>query len=257
MDYRRELLSKSGKVISLLIYEASKTPRGTIIESHGSIGNSAELTAKESKRLIDYCLSQNLNYIAVDFSNNGTRPDQPENQVMFSDRIKDLETTMDFVQEQYRSPIILYGSSLGGHITINAANYSPVIKGIILNCPALIAFENVRETMDKEQFEGWSTKGQADYEFVNVSNIPYAFYEDLKAYVALTIIPKLKVPILIFQGTADKVTPVENAREAKRLNPHIELVEIEGGGHRFGDRMQTAEYIQKVESFIESILSSL
>ena len=254
MKYKKDFLSKSKKPISLLIHENSKNPVLTIIESHGGIAYSAHEIAKENERLIEFCSPANINYIAIDFTNNGTRKDQPVNELIFSNRIKDLETAIDFVLAEYKSPILLYGSSLGGHITLNAATYSSEIKGIILNCPALKAFENIRDGMDKDQFDSWKTKGTA---LVGQDSLPYAFYEDLASHVAMDIVRSLKMPILIFQGTADKITPVKNARQAKELNSNIELVEVEGGGHRFGDKILPDEYSKKVQQFIKSVVLTL
>src|SRR3989344_6025547 len=128
MKLRKDIQSKSNKTISLLIFESSKNPKATIIYSHGGFTNNAEKDIGATGTLKDYCLQNNINFIAIDFSNNGTQKDQPLEELIFSNRIKDLESTIDFVTSEYHSPIVLFGSSLGGHITLNAADYSPQIK---------------------------------------------------------------------------------------------------------------------------------
>jgi alpha-beta hydrolase superfamily lysophospholipase len=257
MSFRKELLSKSNKKISIIIFESSKNPKLTIISSHGGLnkvgGDFAETTAKESAQLIEHCLSNNINYIAINFSNNGSQKDQSLNEVLFSDRILDLETAIDFVQEEYKCPIILSGSSLGGHIVINASDYSSQIKGIILSCPAIKAFEVIKDTMDKNEFENWKIKDEAE---VFGTKLKHSFYEDLLSHNAMSKIPKLTIPVLIYHGTVDNIVPINQSREAKTLNSHIELIEVDGGSHRFGKMLQAGEWEEKVEQFINKILLS-
>jgi pimeloyl-ACP methyl ester carboxylesterase len=251
MHLTKAFKSKSGKEISLIIFESSKQPRITIIESHGGFTSNAEKNAEENKTVIDFCLNNNVNYVAINFSNNGTQKEQPINELSFRDRIKDLETTIDYVMAEYKSSIILYGSSLGGHITLNASTYSSNIKGIVLNCPAIKAFECIRDLMDKNEFYNWDTKGTA---LVFDVPFPYSFYQDLIEHNAMKIIPKLKVPVLIFHGTTDTTVPIEQSREAKSLNKNIELIEVESGGHRFD--MGEGVWEGKVEHFILETLSN-
>jgi len=245
MKLRKDIQSKSNKTISLLIFESSKNPKATIIYSHGGFTNNAEKDIGATGTLKDYCLQNNINFIAIDFSNNGTQKDQPLEELIFSNRIKDLESTIDFVTSEYHSPIVLFGSSLGGHITLNAADYSPQIKAIVLNCPAIKAYESIRDLMDKTEFDNWQKTNKA---FVFEGVFGYNFYEDLLEHDASKKIPNLHIPILIFHGTEDKITPIKNSREAREKNKKIELVEIEGGGHRFN--MKPGVWETKVEEFI-------
>lgn len=254
MEFKKSLISKSGKAISLLVIETSKFPILTVIETHGGTVNSKEKTAAASSELIQYCQKNNINYLAIDLSNNGSQKDQPLDQLRFSHRFKDLESAIDFVIKTYNSSIVLLGSSLGGFVTLNNALYSPFIKGIILNCPAIKAHECVRDTMDKQEFDNWKDVGTT-----NVWGVPmtYDFYADLVANNAMKTIPEIKIPLLIFHGTEDKTVPIAQVREAKSINPSIELIEVKGGGHRFGDKMKKEEWENIVENFIAKISYSV
>ncbi|MDQ3099118.1 MAG: prolyl oligopeptidase family serine peptidase [bacterium] len=215
MQFTTDLISKSRKEISLLIEESSQNPVGTILEVHGGFAYNKERVALENRQLIDLCQKKSINYIAIDLS-----------------------------------PVLLIGSSLGGLVTLNAASYSPEILGIILNCPAIHAAECIRNLMDPAQFASWRERGIAEVAGVSMK---YAIYEDLVALDAMKIIGKSTMPMLIFHGTADTTVSIEQSREAKNLNPNIELVEIKDGGHRFGDTMQLGEWEKRVEEFIETI----
>ena len=253
MKYTAPLQSKNGKTISILVFESSKNPILTIIESQGGFKGKKEDVAQENKPLVDYCTKNNMNYIAVDLSNNGTQENQPFDELLFSNRVKDIETVVDFYYDKYKSPIILLGSSLGGLITLNAAKHNSQVKGIVLNCAAVKAHISLENTNDPSEIKHWKEKGVATIWGVP---LPYSFYEDLVNLDATKVLPSLKMPILWFHGTADTVVPFKQAEEAKLLNPNIELVAVQSGAHRFGDKMLSGEWERKVEEFINKIKTS-
>lgn len=247
MQYSEDFISKSGKKISILVFETSPLPKLTLLESHGGYLGSKEKVAEDNKQLIEFASKNNINYVSIDLCNNGTQKDQPVNELRYSNRVKDVETVIDYVIHKYKSPIVLVGSSLGGLVTLNSAIYSPNIKGVILNCAAVKAHICVEQTMDQNEFRNWKEKGIA-----NVWGVPmkYDFYEDLVELNAIKVIPDLIMPILWFHGSDDMTVPISQAYEAKSKNPHIDLVLVSGGDHRFGDKMQPGEWEKKVEDFI-------
>ncbi|MBI5619610.1 hypothetical protein HY950_01495 [Candidatus Gottesmanbacteria bacterium] len=250
MQYSQDLISKSGKKISILVFESSIDPNLTIIESHGGYKGSKEKVAEDNKELINFASNNKINYLSIDLSNNGSQQDQPFSELRFSHRVKDVETVINFVVDKYKSSIVLIGSSLGDLITLHAGAYAFNIKGIILNCAAVKAHICIEMSINPLEFRDWKEKNIA-----NVWGVPmtYDFYEDLVNLNALKILPKLQMPILWFHGTDDTVVPIAHAREAKNINPKIELVEIQGGGHRFGDKMKPGEWEKTVEDFILKI----
>lgn len=250
MVYTQDLLSKSEKKISILVHEI-QCPKLTLIETHGGFTSSKEQVAKDDHVLVNWAINHKVNYIAIDLSNNGTQNDQPINELRFSNRVKDLETVIDFAYQAYNKPIVLLGSSLGGLIVLNASCYSSNIKGIILNCAAVKAHECIKGGMNEKEFYEWKEKDTA-----NVWGIPmsYDFYEDIYNLDPIKIIPNINVPVLWFHGTSDKVVPIFQAREAKKLNPRIQLIEIKDGEHRFGDKMKKGEWEEKVTKFISDII---
>lgn len=251
MRYTKDLESKSGKQISILVFESSKQPKATLIESHGGFLGNKEKVAEENKQLIAFAQSHDVNYISIDLSLNGSQKNKSFEQLRFTDRIKDVETVIDYVEKSYKSLIILIGSSLGGAITLNTGKYSEKIVGMILNCPAVKPHVSLELTMDNKEFRNWKRKGIALWGGIP---FPYDFYLDLKSLDATKILSELKIPILWFHGTNDTTVPIIQAHEAKSTKSDIELIEVNGGGHRFGDKMRLGEWEHKVETFILGLI---
>lgn len=253
MKSKIKIKSKSGKPIELLLIESITNPLLTIIDSPGGFIETKEKAAQDNSILIEFCQKNKINYVSIDFSNNGKCKDRPVNELRFSHRIKDLETAIDYVSTKYKSPIILLGSSLGGFITLNTVSFSSKIKGVILNCAAVKAHICIETGMPPEEFKNWKQKGVAI-----VWGVPftYDFYEDLVNLNAMKVIPTINKPILWFHGTNDMTVPISQAHEAKYHNHNIELIEVQGGGHRFGDKMKPGEWEKKVEEFIFRLLNT-
>ena len=201
--------------------------------------------------LIDFALKNKINYIAIDLSNNGTQKDQPVTELLYSNRVKDVQTIIDFANTKYESPIVLIGSSLGGFVTLNAGRYSGSIKGIILNCAPIKAHICLETQIAPETVEGWKTKGVATWGGVPY---PYQFYLDAKSLNATAVLYELKMPILWFHGTDDMTVPISQPHEAKSIKPDIDLIEIQGGGHRFDDKISPQEYERMIEDFILKLI---
>ena len=251
MQFDIEIVSKSGKKIGLLIVENSESPILTVIDIPGGFVETKEKTAQNNAELIVFCKKQQINYATLDFSNNGKYVDQPVNELRFSHRIKDLESTVDYLNSKYKSNVVLLGSSLGGFVTLNTGNYLSIIKGLILNCAAVSAHLCIKEGIAPKEFATWKENKLA---MVWGVPFPYDFYHDLKKFDAMKVISPINKPILWFHGTDDTTVPIAQAREATRLNPQIQLVEVQGGGHRFGNEMQPGAWERKVEQFIQSLM---
>ena len=99
MQYSEDFISKSGKKISIIVFETSLKPRFTLIESHGGYIGTKEKVAEDNKKLIEFASKNNINYISIDLSNNGTQKDQPISELRYSNRVKDVETVIDYVNK--------------------------------------------------------------------------------------------------------------------------------------------------------------
>lgn len=245
-----EIQSESGKNISLLIFEHSNEPKYTFIDVHGSFIYSKEKTARDNEDLVKYAKEKKNNYIAIDLSNNGTQKDQPLSELNFVDRIKDVETTIDFALNRYNSSIILIGSSMGGFIALNAQmNYKKYIHRIILNCSAVKLHKHIEAGIPRYQVRNWKKFG-----FAQVWGVPfpYSWFEEIKELDPTDILTDIQIPVLWFHGTKDKTVPINYAQKAAHTNSNICLYEVKNAGHRFGEVMKKGEWISAIRDFLEN-----
>ena len=250
MQKNIELKSNSGKMISLLIMENSKSPKYCFLDVHGSFEYSKEKTFKDNQELVDYAQLKGCNYMAIDLSNNGTRPDQPVSGLSYTDRIKDVHTALEFIKSEYACQTILVGSSMGGFVSLNAAvDHLDYIYKIILNCAAVKMHEHIKPGIPGNEFENWEKNGT-----VNVWGVPfsYAWYQEVESLDVNKVLPKITVPILWFHGTDDQTVSIDYVIQAIKNIPNCRLYKIQGGGHRFGSAMQKGEWIGAIIKFLEA-----
>lgn len=229
------------------------SPRLCIIETHGGIEGNKNDVATYSKDLIEFCNENNISYIAYNPSNNGTQPNQPLVEVKFSKRVGDLISVLAYVETNYKCPVILMGSSLGALISIIAASDElNKVAGLIINC-GVIRPEQTLQVLTGKEFDTWMEKDSINA--FNV-NLPYAFFEDLASLNTEEKLKKLTMPILWFHGTKDDLASIDVIRNIAKASHNISLVEVENGGHRFGEFMQPGEWENKIETFIKDLMSS-
>lgn len=130
--------------------------------------------------------------------------------------------------------LILLGASQGGFVScLVSSEYQERISKLILLYPALCIPDNAREgkmlmiSFDPEHIE--ETMTSRPFKFspkYPASAIHIDIYAELK---------KIKIPMLIIHGDADKIVDVAYARRAieKAVNPASDLVVLEGAGHGF------------------------
>ena len=134
--------------------------------------------------------------------------------------------------------VFLLGQSQGGAVSAIVAAERPAdVTGLVLLYPAFIIHddalrefgspENVPETYVK-----WHELGRV----YAVDAMSYDFFERIGAYTG---------PVLMFQGTADNMEPMEYTDRAATCYANVDYEHIEGAGHEFkgDDRMHVAERI--------------
>ena len=128
----------------------------------------------------------------------------------FSSNVQDLVAAADFMKENFESPEILIGHSLGGSAVLRAASEIASTRAVaIIGAPAdpshiEHALKDSREKIEKEGQARISIEGR---QFV----IKKQFLDDLSKNRMDEAIRKMKKPLLILHSPVDEIVDVENA----------------------------------------------
>jgi pimeloyl-ACP methyl ester carboxylesterase len=135
---------------------------------------------------------------------------------------RDLSRALDAV---HADSAVLFGSSLGGSIALEAAAIDPRIRGVI----AQSAFADLHQVA-KERTPFFATKSQIAEAFALVEKEGHFRVDDASAVKAAA---NIHVPVLLIHGGADDETSPEHSRliEAALKGPK-ELVIVAGADHR-------------------------
>ena len=141
---------------------------------------------------------------------------------------EDTQKAVSHAINNHRSPIILYGRSLG---TVAAIHHSYSSRnsrrGLILDSPLLSA-----KAMAEEMGLGW------------FSPLIHQKLDNEKR------LPEVIAPTLILHGDADRIVPISHSRQLKEMaNDVTTLVEIPGGRHN--DSRRRGPALEALKSFIK------
>ncbi|MFK8061092.1 MAG: alpha/beta hydrolase family protein [Polaribacter sp.] len=128
----------------------------------------------------------------------------------FSANVNDLLAVNDFLTENYKSPALLVGHSLGGAAVIVAASKLENIKAVAtVGAPATV---NHVTHLFSHAIEEVKEKGEVQ---VNIGGRPFKinkeFVDDFSKTDLPEITKKLRKPILILHSPVDTVVEIENA----------------------------------------------
>lgn len=150
------------------------------------------------------------------------------------------------------SSLILVGASQGGFVScLVSAEYQERISKLILLYPALCIPDNAREgkmlmiKFDPEHIK--ETMTSRPFKFSSIypeSAININIYDEIK---------KIKIPMLIIHGSADKIVDVQYAKKAIEIseNQSSELVVLEKAGHGF-NKKQFKEAMRHIIEYLKN-----
>lgn len=130
----------------------------------------------------------------------------------FSANVDDLIAVNTFLTENYKSPVLLVGHSLGGAAVIVAGSKLENIKAVAtIGAPATV---NHVTHLFSHAIEDVKEKGEVE---VKIGGRPFKINEDFVKDFSKTDLPKitkeLRKPILVMHAPFDNVVGIENAHE--------------------------------------------
>jgi putative redox protein len=128
----------------------------------------------------------------------------------FSSNIQDLVDAANFMGENFESPAILIGHSLGGAAVLHAGSKIDSTRAVVtIAAPADPA--NIKNRIS-DSWEKIEKQGQAE---ISIGGRPFTvkkqFLEDLEQVQMKKAIRNLRKPLLIFHSPTDNIVDAENA----------------------------------------------
>lgn len=204
-------------------YSPAKNGQRTIIYLHGNAGNIAIRVP-----LIRPFITQGYGVLLVEYRGYAQNPGRPSEQGLYHDGRAAIRFLMD--KGMSLDCIILFGESLGSSVAIQLATQYNV-AGIILQSPAssIVAI------------------GRRIYPFLPVSLLLRDRYE------TITIINKVKSPLLILASRKDELIPVTDSIElfeAANQPKQIHILEDHALSHNY---LTNEEFYKTVNNFLQKI----
>lgn len=151
-------------------------------------------------------------------------------------------------------PVVLYGASLGGGVSIALAAreaFAPRIAAVIAEAPYRMPMTPARRVMHARGLP---------YR----ANLPIAFWvlglgfgagPGWRAFDRARHAERLRCPLLALHGESDRVCPIEDGREIAAAAPGGEIAVIPGGGHNdlWTDETLAARCTEAVMNFVKTI----
>jgi pimeloyl-ACP methyl ester carboxylesterase len=196
-------------------------------------------------------LASNMHVFALDLRGHGKSSHVPGTYTLQSHL---LDVTA-FIKEKIRSPVILFGMSLGGMVGLMAgARYPELISGIVI-ADSPLTLETLRPIIESQRDLGhhiihYLKTNQIDklYQEINddfsaesmcacdpdVIVGTFDRYEEMVfGYDLEKLLPLIKCPVLIMRGEEELGSMItdNDMHKAKELLPQLEQLKITGVGH--------------------------
>ena len=225
----------------------AQTPIAFIIFSHCFTCTKEILTAYRSSRLL---AQQGYAVLRFDFSGLGdSEGDFAE--CNFSTTVEDLHAAIEFLSENYETPEILIGHSLGGTSSLAAAIESEEIKKVITiaspSQPAHVLhhFQHALTLLEQGIPSSFEVAGK----FYDINP---QFVADVRQWDMQQELKKLNKSVLIFNVRNDLLVNEEDASEIKLwISGEPDLIHLDNTDHLLSDKKAHAYAISRAVEWLE------
>ncbi|APG59766.1 bifunctional alpha/beta hydrolase/OsmC family protein [Christiangramia salexigens] len=162
--------------------------------------------------------SKGYGVLRFDFTGLGDSEGEFEN-TNFSGNVEDLIAAAKFLEQEYSSPTIIVGHSLGGAAAMFAAKKISSMKCIAtINAPSNLEhlekhFENNLEKIEKQGFAKVNIGGRS-------FRIKKQFVDDLRQNNEIKTVGELRKAFLILHSPNDKIVNIKHAEELYKAARH-------------------------------------
>lgn len=166
-------------------------------------------------------------------------------QTSFTTNVEDIRAAVLYLKQNYGTPKLIIGHSLGGTAALIAATQLPDIRGVVtLNSPYNPDHVAKRVIAIKDEV---MLNGEAE---VLIEGRPFKiqknFFEALENYNMATILPTLNAALLVMHAPGDSVVNIRNANQIFTAAPHPKsFISLEGMDHLL-TKQEDASYIASI-----------
>ena len=219
-------------------------------------GNAADRT--EYLRLVDSMSGLGYPVLVIRYRND---PDSPSTDdaliLMGQEEHEDVAAAVDYALDRGASDVIVYGTSLGGALTLGYAleETRDVVRGLILEAPVA----DLREVVRLRSGEALPVGGPIGESFLAAGRLVVSLRTGLNFdtvdYVERAA--QLDMPILLFHGADDPKVPVEISDNLAAARPDlVEFHPIPDAAHVRAWNEDPATYASTVKAFLERVGAS-
>jgi uncharacterized OsmC-like protein/alpha/beta superfamily hydrolase len=163
----------------------------------------------------------------------------------FATNVTDIADAADYLKENFESPKLLIGHSLGGAAVIQTARHIPSCRAVATIAAPADPSDLSRMLISSE--EEIRTRGEAEVKIAGRSfRIKEKFLEELEKVKMEDAISHLNLPLLVIHSVGDQVVPIRNAERIFNLARHPKgFVSLNKADHLLTDR-KDGRYAGKV-----------
>ncbi|PHN04888.1 bifunctional alpha/beta hydrolase/OsmC family protein [Flavilitoribacter nigricans] len=172
----------------------------------------------------------------------------------FSSNVEDLIAAANYLEQEFQSPALLVGHSLGGAAVLCAAAQLPAVKAVATIAapfdPAHVQhlLESVEEEIDREGLAKVNIGGRS-------FTVKKQFLEDIREQNLVDKIKHLKKALLIMHSPQDKTVSIDNASRIYHAAMHPKsYVSLDGADHLLSDKKDAAYVGDMIGSWVKRYL---
>ncbi|VAW53546.1 hypothetical protein MNBD_GAMMA05-420 [hydrothermal vent metagenome] len=244
---KTSFIGSNGNRLDARLEMPDETPKAFIIFSHCFTCTKDILTAYRSSRLL---AQQGYAVLRFDFSGLG-ESEGDFAECNFSTTVADIHAAIQFLSENYETPEILIGHSLGGTSSLAAAIDALEIKRVITiaspSQPAHVLhhFGQALTLLEQNIPSSFEVAGK-------LYDINPQFIDDVKKWDMQARLAGLKNSVLIFNVRNDALVSEDDASEIERwLGGETELIHLENTDHLLSDKTTHAYVMSQVVQWLK------
>lgn len=233
--------AKGETLVGRLALPANQVPHNFVLFAHCFTCNK---NFKAVKNISKALTAEGYGVLRFDFTGLGESEGEFSDS-NFSGNVEDLVEAATYLKENYTSPTLIIGHSLGGAAAILASQKIPSIRAIAtIGAPSSPL--HVKHIF-KNDIDTINTKGAAE---VNIGGrsftIKQQFLEDLKSHTFQETLRNIGKSILILHSPQDTVVEIKNAEEIYLAAHHPKsFVSLDGADHLLNNPID-ASYVGEI-----------